>query len=49
MTNSIAQNGIFNNISQHWNHEQFWQMMSPTQVKVPSELDKAITDSFGSL
>ena len=47
--NSIAQNGIFNNISQHWNHEQFWQMMSPSQIKMPSELDKAIIDSFGSI
>jgi Fe-Mn family superoxide dismutase len=37
--NSIAQNGIFNNVSQHWNHEQFWQMMSPSKVNMPSELE----------
>ena len=34
--NSITQNGIFNNVSQHWNHEQFWQIMSPTKIKMPS-------------
>ena len=47
--NSITQNGIFNNVSQHWNHEQFWQMMSPTKVKMPSELENALTNSFGSI
>ena len=24
---AVAQNGIFNNASQHWNHVQFWEMM----------------------
>ena len=38
---SIAQNGIFNNVSQHWNHEQFWKMMSPSKINIPS--------SFGSV
>ena len=47
--NSITQNGIFNNVSQHWNHEQFWQMMSPSKVKMPSELENALTNSFGSI
>ena len=45
-SSGIAQNGIFNNVSQHWNHEQFWQMMSPSQIKMPSELEKAITDFY---
>ena len=27
---AVAQNGIFNNASQHWNHVQFWEMMGPT-------------------
>ena len=26
---AVAQNGIFNNISQLWNHNQFWEMMGP--------------------
>ena len=46
---SVAQNGIFNNVSQHWNHEQFWQMMGPSKVNMPSELENAITSSFGSV
>lgn len=46
---SVAQNGIFNNISQLWNHNQFWEMMSPTTSAMPSELEKAIIESFGSV
>ena len=46
---AVAQNGIFNNASQHWNHSQFWQMMSPKPVAMPSELEKAIKDAFGSV
>ena len=46
---SVAQNGIFNNISQLWNHNQFWQMMSPGASKMPGDLEKALTDSFGSV
>lgn len=45
---AVAQNGIFNNISQLWNHNQFWEMMSPGESKMPSTLAKAIDDSFGS-
>ena len=46
---SVAQNGIFNNISQLWNHNQFWEMMGPSGRKMPGELEKAITRSFGSV
>ena len=46
---AVAQNGIFNNASQHWNHCQFWQMMSPKPVAMPSTLEKEITDAFGSV
>ncbi|PSK83532.1 Fe-Mn family superoxide dismutase [Limimaricola soesokkakensis] len=46
---AVAQNGIFNNISQLWNHNQFWEMMTPNDSKMPGELEKAITDSFGSV
>ena len=48
-TNNIVQNGIFNNVSQHWNHEQFWQMMSPKKVNIPSELEKELINSFDSI
>ena len=46
---SVAQNGIFNNISQLWNHNQFWEMMGPSGREMPSELTSAIADSFGSV
>ena len=45
----VAQNGIFNNASQHWNHTQFWEMMAPKSPAMPSELEAAIKDSFGSV
>ncbi len=46
---SVAQNGIFNNASQHWNHTQFWEMMGPSGRTMPSELESRITDAFGSV
>ena len=46
---AVAQNGIFNNISQLWNHNQFWQMMGPGPSAMPSELESAITQSLGSV
>ena len=45
---AVAQSGVFNNASQHWNHMQFWEMMSPNLTGLPSELEAAINDSFGS-
>jgi Superoxide dismutase len=45
----VAQNGIFNNISQLWNHNQFWEMMSPEMTGMPGELESALTESFGSV
>ena len=46
---AVAQNGIFNNISQLWNHNQFWEMMGPGKSAMPSELEAALKDSFGSV
>ena len=46
---AVAQNGIFNNVAQHWNHSQFWEMMGPDKTAMPSELEAAIKDSFGSV
>jgi len=46
---AVAQNGIFNNASQHWNHTQFWEMMGPNGNKMPSELENRIKDAFGSI
>ena len=46
---SVAQNGIFNNASQHWNHVQFWEMMGPGGNDMPSELSSALNENFGSV
>ena len=46
---AVAQNGIFNNASQHWNHCQFWEMMGPTEEAMPSELENALKENFGSV
>jgi superoxide dismutase, Fe-Mn family len=46
---SVAQSGIFNNISQLWNHNQFWEMMAPGSSSMPSEVDAALTATFGSV
>ena len=46
---SVAQNSIFNNASQHWNHVQFWEMMGPGGKSIPSELSSAISENFGSI
>ncbi|MEL6977081.1 MAG: superoxide dismutase [Pseudomonadota bacterium] len=41
--------GLFNQVSQHWNHIQFWEMMSPSPVAMPAELESKITAAFGSV
>ena len=46
---AVAQSGIFNNISQLWNHNQFWEMMAPGGTGMPGELEKALTEAFGSV
>ncbi len=46
---AVAQNGIFNNISQLWNHNQFWEMMGPGDSAMPGELEKALVENFGSV
>ena len=46
---AVAQNGVFNNASQHWNHMQFWEMMGPGKSAMPSELEAALTENFGSV
>ena len=45
---AVAQNGIFNNASQHWNHTQFWQMIGPNGKTMPAGLENEISNNFGS-
>ena len=47
--NAVAQSGIFNNASQHWNHMQFWEMMGPNNASLPGELESRLKDGFGSV
>ncbi|ANB34749.1 superoxide dismutase [Rhodovulum sulfidophilum] len=46
---AVAQSGVFNNASQHWNHSQFWEMMTPKPVAMPSELEARLKDAFGTV
>ena len=42
--------GIFNNASQHWNHNLFWSCMKPKGGgKMPPKLEKRINADFGSV
>ena len=52
ITKSSKENkaGIFNNASQHWNHNLFWKCMKPNGGgKIPSKLEKRIISDFGSV
>ena len=46
---SVAQNGIFNNASQHWNHALFWTVMGPGGKTMPAALEQALVAGFGSV
>ena len=46
---SVAQSGIFNNVSQHWNHNLFWEVMGPDGKAMPAAVEAALTDGFGSV
>ena len=42
--------GIFNNASQHWNHNLFWKCMKPKGGgNMPPKLEKRIISDFGSI
>ncbi len=43
------QAGLFNNIAQHWNHTQFWQMMTPKSGAIETKLEAKIIEDFGSV
>ncbi len=49
--NSFGKNaGLFNNAGQHYNHIHFWKWMKPNGGgALPGTLEKAVTDSFGSV
>ena len=42
--------GLFNNASQHWNHNLFWKCMKPNGGgAIPSKLKERIVSDFGSV
>ena len=42
--------GIFNNASQHWNHNLFWKCMKPNGGgKIPPKLEKRLISDFGNV
>ena len=41
--------GLFNNAGQHWNHEQYWQCMSPTPSSPCSSTTLLIEQAFESV
>ena len=43
---AVAQNGIFNNDSQHWNHTQFWQIIGTNGKTMPADLENEISNNF---
>ncbi len=41
--------GLFNNVGQHWNHIEFWKWMTPKPTAIPGALEKKIAEDFGSV
>ena len=42
--------GVFNNASQHWNHNLFWKCMKPNGGgKIPGKLENKINKDFGKV
>ena len=49
-SNDKNKSGIFNNASQHWNHNLFWKCMKPNGGgKMPSKLEAKINKDFDSM
>lgn len=41
--------GIFNNAAQVYNHDFFWNGLTPTQGTIPASVEVALTKAFGSV
>jgi superoxide dismutase, Fe-Mn family len=41
--------GIFNNAAQVFNHDFFWNGLTPTQGAIPASVEAALTKTFGSV
>ena len=41
--------GIYNNAAQIWNHDFYWQSLTPTPHAIPEKLAHKINESFDSI
>lgn len=41
--------GVFNNAGQVWNHNVFWESLSPNGGGIPGVLEKKLVEDFGSV
>ena len=49
-SNDKKKSGVFNNASQHWNHNLFWKCMKPNGGgKIPGKLENKINKDFGNV
>ena len=49
-SNDKKKSGVFNNASQHWNHNLFWKCMKPNGGgKIPGKLENKINKDFGKV
>jgi Fe-Mn family superoxide dismutase len=47
--NNEALTPVFNNAGQHWNHNVFWESLSPEGGGIPGKLEKKLVEDFGSV
>ena len=44
-----AEGGIFNNAAQVYNHDFFWNGLTPTQKAISSKIEASLVETFGSI
>lgn len=44
-----SEGGLFNNAAQVYNHDFFWQSLTPNQTAISSKVETALTQAFGSV
>lgn len=44
-----SEGGLFNNAAQVYNHDFFWQSLTPKQSAISSKVENALTQAFGSV
>jgi Fe-Mn family superoxide dismutase len=44
-----SEGGLFNNAAQVYNHDFFWQSLTPKQSAISSKVETALTQAFGSV